>query len=144
VTEHDWPHSPSRRRDSRTLIALAVAVIAVVLLGAFVLRPAFVLGNDAEAVAASLAGELDERDDRGTGDYPGPFLHLCESGNDADFECSIQTIPSGDVGSGSTPKITRYAVDVSRFGCWNASKLESNPKAPGAPEADGCIGLFDY
>jgi hypothetical protein len=137
------PHRAGETRRNAAALLIAAVVVAVIVFLA--LRPAFVLGNDSEALADSLAGELGEGG-RSTGGDLSPLNHRCEAGGavGADFECAIQTIPSGDVGSGAAHKTTNYAVEVGWLGCWDAAKVAATADAPGPSTAHGCIGLFDY
>jgi hypothetical protein len=148
MTSHSDDYSgirelPDKRGEARsTAIALLIAGAVLGLFIFLALRPALVLGNDAEAIASSLAGEVDN-DEWSTSDLV-PLQHACAESDelDADFACLIRFVGSGDIGSGAAPRAAAYAVDINRLGCWEAIKVETGQ--PGLPGASGCIGMLDY
>jgi hypothetical protein len=127
----------------------AVATAALLLLlfvGVFVVRPALVLGNDPRAVAESLADELDGLNGYRTTDHPDDLGHSCAKTEraDVDLVCSIETVPDGEVGSGASTRLWQYTVDIDRFGCWDARPAPAGADTSRPATAEACLGLTDY
>ena len=69
----DFSGLPDRSRERRrTAIALLIAASFLGLFIFLAVRPALVLGNDAEALVSSLAGEIDGREGLRTSDLAPP------------------------------------------------------------------------
>jgi hypothetical protein len=104
-------------------------LLAAVVFGGLVyacLRPARILGVEADQLAYSVAGGVES-----------PFDGRCEEGEEGRWICG--TFDEDD------RIAVRYRVTVEDSGCWDARRLNATSDAPETrAEASGCITVLDY
>lgn len=100
---------------------LALALSAVLVLGAFIARPAPVLGVDGKPLQNSVGG-------RG--------IEACEQLEDRVWSCRHYD----DSLSGTVP----YRVSVDFMGCWTATRTHERGAPPSPQKLEGCLTLIDY
>jgi hypothetical protein len=109
------------REWQKNLLALGI-VAAVVLIGLFfAARPAVLLGVDADALAQSLAGQVEMADG------------ACTPQGNGVWSCAER---------GSSGGISWYAVQVHHLGCWRARKLRPDGTMSGQTMS-GCITIWN-
>lgn len=112
------------------LSSLLVILVIVGIAAAAFLRPAIVLGTNTDAVAASLMRELPDSS-VGGGEKLDPN---CIQTADRNYTCRAGYF------DGSNQVETDYGVELGRFGCWDATPLQSGSGEP----LGGCIWIVDY
>lgn len=112
-----------------TIFWLGVALLCLAAIALMCFRPARVVGVSDKALAYSLRGAVD-----------GGETGACEK-VEHEWRCRVL---SEDFGGGSFTE-ELYSVDVSDWGCWEATRSDGKGGEGGAlPESlDGCITVAD-